>query len=107
MVKYLVNYTVRHEVYEMFVTWLREEHLGEMLKTPGFTGAELCLRKGGNMEASSRDVKVIYSVANEDDIKAYIQTSAMELRGKALEKFPGQFSAHREVWLESITIKSN
>lgn len=105
MVKYLVNYTVRYEIYNQFVSWMQEEHVAEMLKVPGFSHAELCLRKGGNMEASSRDVKVIYTVETEDQIKSYIQTSAMELRGKALEKFPGQFSAHREVWLESITIK--
>ena len=106
MVTYIVHYTVRHEIYPEYVEWLKSEHIPEALTLPGFLGAELCLRKGGNMEASSKDIKIIYSVKDEDHIKAYISDSAMKLRGKALEKFPGQFSSHREVWLESITIQS-
>ena len=103
MVKYITHLTVRHEVYAELVEWLKSEHIPELLQVPGFVSAELCLRKGGNMESSSREVKVIYSLKEEDDIKNYISNWAMKLREKGLEKFPGQFSAQREVWLETVT----
>ncbi|KYG63396.1 hypothetical protein AZI85_05020 [Bdellovibrio bacteriovorus] len=106
MVKYLVHVMVRHEVYSEYVDWLKNEHIPEMLALPGFLGAELCLRKGGNLEASSKDIKIIYSMKDEEAMKVYMTEYAMKAREKGLEKFPGQFSAQREVWLETINFTS-
>lgn len=106
MVTYVVNISVRHEVFENYIQWLREEHIAEVLALPGFIKAELCYRKGGAMEASSKDVKVIYTLKDEESVKTYLSQFAMELREKGIEKFPGQFSANREVWLETITFTS-
>ena len=101
MVTYLVHAVVRHEVYSEYVDWLKNEHIKEVLACPGFLGAELCTRKGGSMEASSKDVKIIYTIKDEEHMKLYMTEYAMKLREKGIEKFPGQFSAHREVWLET------
>ncbi|MEN0058733.1 MAG: DUF4286 family protein [Bdellovibrio sp.] len=101
MVTYLVHLTVRHEVYPEYVEWLKSEHIPDMLTCPGFVSAELCLRKGGNLEASSKDVKIIYKIKDENHLKTYMSDYAMKMREKGLEKFPGQFSAQREVWLET------
>ncbi|XGC81448.1 DUF4286 family protein [Bdellovibrio bacteriovorus] len=101
MVTYIVHLTVRHEVYPEYVEWLKKEHIKEVLTCPGFLGADLCLRKGGNLEASSKEVKVVYRIKDEEHMKLYMTEYAMKLREKGLEKFPGQFSASREVWLET------
>lgn len=101
MVTYIVHYTVRFEAYDEYVQWLKTEHINDMLACPGFLGAELLLRKGGNLEASSKDVKIIYKVKDEDSLKTYMTEHAMPIREKALTKFPGLFSASREVWLET------
>lgn len=106
MVTYMVHLMVRHEVYSEYVEWLKNEHINEVLACPGFLGAELCLRKGGSLEASSKDVKVIYKIKDEEHMKLYMTEYAMKLREKGLEKFPGQFSAQREVWLETINFES-
>lgn len=106
MVTYIVHLTVRHEVYPEYVEWLRNEHIKEMLALPGFLGADLCTRKGGNMEASSKDVKVVYRLKDEEHMKLYMTEYAMKLREKGLEKFPGQFSASREVWLDTEEFKA-
>lgn len=106
MVTYLVHLMVRHEVFEDYVQWLKTEHIPEMLKLPGFIKADLCLRKGGAMEASSKDVKVIYTLKDEEAIKLYMSEYAMKIREKGLEKFPGQFSASREVWLETLSFEA-
>ncbi len=101
MVTYIVRATVRHEIYEEYVTWLENEHIADVIALPGFLGAQLCLRKGGSMESSSKEVMVQYQLKDEDAIKTYISEHAMRLREKGLAKFPGQFSAQREVWLET------
>lgn len=101
MVTYIVHLSVRHEIYDEYVGWLKSEHIPEMLNCPGFVEAELLLRKGGSLEASSRDVKVLYSLEDEGTMKTYMSEYAMKLREKGLEKFPGMFSASREVWLET------
>lgn len=101
MVTYIVHLMVRHEIYPEYVEWLKNEHISEVLSCPGFVKAELCLRKGGSMEASSKDIKVIYTIKDEEHMKLYMSEYAMKLREKGLEKFSGQFSAQREVWLET------
>lgn len=105
MVIYQVHIHVRHEVYADYIQWLESEHIAEVLDQPGFTKAELCLRKGGAMESSSREVKMVYHVQSEDHIKAYLSGPALALREKGTDRFPGQFSAHREVWLECSEFK--
>ncbi|WP_347359321.1 DUF4286 family protein [Bdellovibrio sp.] len=106
MVTYIVHISVRHEVYGEYVDWLKNEHISEVLALPGFVKAELCLRKGGNMEASSKDVKIVYTIKDEEAMKTYMSEFAMKMREKGLEKFSGQFSAQREVWLETINFTS-
>lgn len=106
MIKYIVHTMVQHNVYAEYVEWLQSEHVAEVLACPGFVSAEVCLRKGGALEASSREIKVIYTLKDEDHLKSYLSDSAMKLREKAIEKFPGQFSSQREVWLETITFMS-
>jgi len=101
MVTYIVNLRVNYQIYDEYVAWLRSEHINETLQVDGFIDAELLLKKGGAMEASSRDVSVIYTVRDEVAIKTYLSEKAMTLREKAIDKFPGLFSASREVWLET------
>lgn len=102
MIHYHVHYHVHFQAYERFTAWLREESIPEMLKQPGFTGAELLLNKGGALVSSGKDVKVVFRLQNETALKTYL-ASAMDIRQKAVDKFPGEFSAHREVWMESIS----
>jgi antibiotic biosynthesis monooxygenase (ABM) superfamily enzyme len=101
VVTYVVRSTVRFEVYDQFVQWLESEHIPEMLTVPGFLEAHLCTRKGGSMESSSKETMVSYKVESEDSIKKYMTEYAMKIREKGIEKFPGQFSVQREVWLET------
>lgn len=106
MVSYMIHLMVRHEAYAEYVEWLKNEHIKEVLACPGFLEAELCLRKGGSLEASSKDVRITYKIKDEEHMKLYMTEYAMKLREKGLEKFPGQFSAQREVWLETIKFES-
>lgn len=104
MVTYTVHYTVQHEANESFVDWLKEEHIPEMLTVEGFLKADLCLKKAGSMISSSKEVFIVYQIQDEEHFKKYITDHAMTLREKAMEKFPGLFSAKRDVWLETIAI---
>ncbi len=106
MVTYVVNISVTHEAYEKYMQWLQEEHIPEVLNVEGFIKADLCTRKGGAMESSSKDVKIIYTIKDDAQVKTYLTSYAMDLREKGIEKFPGQFSSSREVWLDTITFMS-
>jgi antibiotic biosynthesis monooxygenase (ABM) superfamily enzyme len=106
MVTYLVHYTVSHEAYPEYVEFLKNEHINEVMTVPGFLSADLCLRKGGALESSGKEICVVYKVKDEDHIKGYISDFAMKLREKSIEKFPGRFSSQREVWLDTITFAS-
>ena len=101
MVTYIVRLTVRYEIYDEYVEWMKSEHIPDVLALPGFLGAELCLRKGGSMESSSKDIQVHYKLKDEEHMRLYMTEYALKYREKGLEKFPGQFSAQREVWLET------
>lgn len=106
MVTYQTHVHVHHQVYEQYVQWVREEYIPELLKVPGFVGAELLLRKGGAMESSSKEVKIVFKIKDEDALRAYLAGPALVLREKGTERFPGQFSAHREIWLDGASFSS-
>jgi antibiotic biosynthesis monooxygenase (ABM) superfamily enzyme len=105
MVTYLIHYTVQYAAHDLFIEWLKTEHIPEILSLPGFMKAELCLRKGGSMTSSSKEVGIICYINDEDSLKTYISDHAMKVREKGLEKFPGQYSTQRDVWLETYTFE--
>lgn len=107
MVTYSVQIKIRYDLFDEYVAWLKNEHIKEMLAVPGFIEAELCTRKGGAMESSSKDVQITYKLQNEEALKHYMSEYAMPMREKGLEKFSGQYSAHREIWLDTIKFVSN
>ncbi|WP_413575792.1 DUF4286 family protein [Bdellovibrio sp. HCB290] len=106
MVTYIVQTTVQYDAYNEYVDWLKNEHIADMLNVSGFISADLCLRKGGAMESSAKELRIVFKVKDEEHIKSYIAEKAMELREKALEKFPGKFSSNREVWLDTFSFTS-
>lgn len=103
MVSYMNQYHVQADVYESFVRWMREEQIPQMLRVPGFLGAELLLQKGGALLSSAKEVKVLYRLKDEDALKSYLSNFALENRQRGVDKFPGQYSAHREIWLQMET----
>lgn len=109
MVQYHVHVTVRSEVFLEYLAWLRGEHIQEVLMTPGFIDADLLYNKAGALESSSYQVKIIYRLESENALKSYLNERALALREKGLQKFPGQFSAQREIWYKSerFTRKAN
>jgi antibiotic biosynthesis monooxygenase (ABM) superfamily enzyme len=106
MVTYSVQIKIRYDLFDEYVAWLKNEHINEMLAVPGFIEADLCTRKGGAMESSSKDIQITYKLQNEDALKNYMSEYAMPLREKGLEKFAGQYSAQREIWLDTIKFVS-
>jgi len=104
MVQYQVVISVRSEVFPQYLNWLKTEHIKEVLETPGFLKAELLSGKAGSaVESSSQEVQVFYTVQSEEFLKSYLADRALKLREKGMEKFPGQFSAHRIVWKDLET----
>lgn len=101
MICYQLHSQVQFDAYENYVQWLRQDYIPGMLKLPGFLNAELLLQKGGAMVSSSKDVKVIFWLKDESALKTYMAEHAMDQRQKGVDKFPGQFSSQREIWLQA------
>lgn len=106
MVTYIQQTTVQFEVYDEYVAWLKSDYIPKALEIPGFISADLCLRKGGAMESSAKELRIVFKVESEDSIKTYIAEHALPLREAATEKFPGRFSNNREIWLDTINFMS-
>lgn len=103
MTYYFVTTSIRGEAYDQYLDWLRDEHIADVLANPGFLRCELLTHKAGPLEASSREIKCVYVLENEEFLRSYLQERALALREKATSKFPGQFSANREIWWNSET----
>lgn len=101
---YEVRAIVQAKVYPQYLEWLKTEHVKEVLACPGFISADICVGKFGvALESSSIEIKVIYKLRDETALKEYLSHRAMALREKGLQKFPGEFSAQREMWKEVFT----
>lgn len=99
VLEYHVSVTVRGAVYEKFVEWLQSEHIDEVLQSEGFLEAELLLNKKGiALESSSKQLKIIYKVRSEFELNKYLKERALILRNKGMDRFPGEYTAEREIW---------
>ncbi len=104
MCLYEVRAIVQARVFPQYLEWLKTEHVQEVLQNSGFLSADVCVGKFGvALESSSIEIKVLYKVKDEDSLKNYLSHRAMALREKGLQKFPGEFSAQREMWKEIFT----
>lgn len=93
MVIYEVAIRVEEKNYEPFVSWLTEEHIGEVLKHQGFVKAEVLLEPKGH-----KSLRVLYYVHTEDDLENYLNHHAMAVRAKTANRWPEGIHTERSVW---------
>jgi len=99
MVVYEVNLVVDAAIADEYERWLAG-HIKEMLEVPGFFRARWYARnpqdEGG---APSDDAywTVQYDVYTREDLNRYFREDAARLRGDAITRFGGRFSASRRV----------
>ena len=91
---YEVNLTVDVEVVEAFDEWLHD-HTQDMLAIPGFISANTSVVD--DQDEKTRQRVVQYRLSDEAALAHYLEHDAERMRGKALEKFGGNFTATRRV----------
>lgn len=94
MLIYEVNLVVDSEIKEEFTEWLYD-HINEMLKFDGFLSADLY--EFDKDEINRISWCVHYHIENERALEEYLSKHAKVMRAKALELFPGYFTAKRRV----------
>jgi hypothetical protein len=96
MVIYNVTIKVEHTIADKWLTWLKEEHIPDVIGTGCFTHATvLHLFEADDTEG------ITYAVQYHTESKAlynhYIEKYAVEMRNKGAAKWGNQFIAFRSV----------
>ena len=96
MIIYNVTIQVAHSIADKWLTWLKEEHIPEMIATGCFPAARIL-----QLMETDESEGVTYAIQYEADSKAlynrYIREHAELLRKKATEKWGDKFIAFRSV----------
>ena len=81
-----------------FMSWLRNGHIQEVLKSPGFLAAELYRCKEATAQGADADEVVVrYTVASAEDLDRYVEHDAARLKKEALDKFGDRMEATRRI----------
>jgi len=94
---YEVNLSVDKAIIESFDEWLAG-HVEEMLRQPGFLGAEV-FDVEDDVDGRARRVSH-YHVETRTDLENYLENSAARMRQDAVDRFGDRFSATRRVLQE-------
>lgn len=96
MVVYNVTIKVDHSIAEAWLTWLKEEHIPDIIHTGCFTHATI-LRLLEVDDNEGPTYAVQYHAENNTLYNRYIQEYADEMRKKATGKWGNKFIAFRSV----------
>lgn len=93
MLIYEVAITIDPKIMSSYVQWMSEEHIPEVLKSPGFVKAEFLLEPEGRPR-----MRVLYFIKDATYLKKYLSEYAPLLRQKSVDKWQDQFQAERSIW---------
>jgi len=96
MIVYIVDVDVDAEIYAAYRTWL-DAHVPEMLALPGFVSAEVFERLEPPAAPGRRAVSAHYRLASVQDLERYLRVDAPRMRADGTTRFPGRFTATRQV----------
>lgn len=98
MIIYNVTIKVDHSITENWLTWLKEEHIPEIINTGCFTHATI-LRLLETDETDGITYAVQCHAANKESYNRYISQFADNLRKKSFDKWGNNFIAFRSVMM--------
>ncbi len=95
MVIYEIHLQIDRDILEAFNAWLAP-HIQAILTFDGFQGAYLMEDRQQN-NASSHALTVSYQVDTYEHLENYLNNGAATMRQDGSDKFPGQFTASRNI----------
>ena len=99
MIVYVVELEMDAALREEYLTWL-DAHVREMLALPGFTGAEILIRREPPMPAGRFIVQSHYRLRDRAAWDGYLADHAARMRHAGLTRFGRRVHASRAI-LES------
>lgn len=97
MVIYSVTVTIKRDVEEQWVNWMKEIHIDEVMATGYFESWKMMKML---IPASTTDEVtyiVQYSVRSMEKYQEYAKNEAARLQSEHAQNFPGKFKAARAV----------
>lgn len=96
MIIYNVTIKVNHSIATAWLTWLKEEHIPDVIDTGCFNHATILhLIEADDEEGITYAVQ--YHAESKELYNRYIEIFADEMRKKGIEKWGNQFIAYRTV----------
>ena len=96
MIVYNVTIKVKHSIVTDWLTWLKEEHIPDLIGTGCFSHATIL-----HLIEADDEEGITYAVQYHAECKGlynrYIEKFADEMRKKGMEKWGNQFIAYRTV----------
>ncbi|GAA4469568.1 DUF4286 family protein [Nemorincola caseinilytica] len=96
MIVYNVTIKVEADVADEWVSWMKDEHIADVLSTGLFTECRLC-RLLEQDEAEGVTFSAQYTCATLAEYNKYIDVHAPAMREKGFKRFGGRFVAFRSV----------
>lgn len=99
MIVYNVTIKIDLDVHDLWLKWMKEEHMARVLETGCFTDAKMFRV----LEEDTRDgitYAIQYFAENMSNYFDYKNTHAERLQKEGLELFPGKFHAFRTLLRE-------
>jgi hypothetical protein len=96
MIIYNVTIKVESPITENWLTWLKEEHIPDIISTGCFTYATI-LRLIDVDDSEGPTYAVQYHAASDDRYYKYIENFSDEMRKRGADKWGNQFIAFRTV----------
>ncbi|WP_435579392.1 DUF4286 family protein [Gilvibacter sp.] len=93
MIIYNVTINIEESIHDIWVDWMKNEHIPDMLATKKFTKA-LMTRVLVEEEMGGITYSVQYTAPDADTLKRYYAEDAPRLRGES-KRFEGKFVAFR------------
>lgn len=91
MVTYEITATVREDLRDDYLSYMRERHIPDLLATGAFASASLSRSSPGRY-------RLRYEAHDRDSLDRYLADHAPRLRAHALERFPEGVELSREEW---------
>jgi hypothetical protein len=94
MIVYNVTVKVDHSIAGEWLSWLKNEHIPEMVATGCFTHAVI-LRLLDTDDSEGPTYAVQYHVKNKNDYNRYIEQHALLMQKKSFDRWGNHFIAFR------------